>query len=194
MNKLFAILFLISSSTFATKQSIELEQAKEAAPAHITKDASYMVWQKNHFELVVKGTGEFVCLVLHDPQGRYEPSCLNQAAMKAVFPVYEFQTKQLYQGVAFEKILEEIKKFGGTERFPKPEPGALVYMMSPKNKFYDPFGKKLLDIAPHVMLYYPKIKAESLGFNNQDGLPMFYDEYPHLSVIHIHTSTGNHSH
>ena len=60
-------------------------------------------------------------------------------------------------------------------------------MMSTNNKFYDHFNKKLIDVTPHIMLYLPKIEATSLGFNNKHGLPMFYNEYPHLSVIHVQT-------
>ena len=168
-------------------KNAEIEQAKEAAPEHITKNASFMVWEEDRFTLVKKGSNEFVCLVLTDGQGRYEPSCLNAAAMKSVFPVYEYQAKMLIKGVAIEKIYKEIESESNTSKFPSPSPGALVYMMSPKNKFYDHFNGKLMAIKPHIMLYFPVIKEQSLGFNNKNGLPMFYNEYPHLSVVHIHT-------
>jgi hypothetical protein len=166
----------------------EVEEAKEGAPPHITDNASYFVWKNNNFTEVIKGSNEFTCLVLRDPQGRYEPSCLNEAAMKSVFPVYLYQTQALYEGKSIHEIYAEIEAHANTERFPVPEPGALVYMMSPKNKFYNHWDNKLIDIEPHIMLYYPTLKAESLGFTTQ-GLPGFYDEYPHLSVIHIHTNT-----
>ena len=178
-------LFFLSVFSFADKA--EFDMAREAAPDHITKDASYMIWQKDRFVKKVSGTNGFTCFVLRDNKGRYEPSCLNKAAMKSVLPVYNYQTKMLQEEVNIKTIYEGIEKRANSGVFPKPEPGAVVYMMSPKNKFYDHFNSKLLDIAPHIMLYFPKIDERSLGFNNKDGLPMFYHEYPHLSVIHIDT-------
>ncbi len=186
------LLLLISPLVFAGNSITQLEKeialAKEAAPVHITKDANFMIWEENKFVFKIKGDGDFVCLVLRDDKGRYEPSCLNQSAMKSVLPIYEFQARELYKGKSINEIYQKISEKVASGEFPKAEPGALVYMMSPKNKFYDHFNNKLMDITPHVMLYYPKLKQESMGFNGQDGLPMMYDEYPHLTVVHIETN------
>ncbi len=169
----------------------EITAAREAAPLNVTKEASYRVWENDRFVQKIKGTNEFVCLVLTDEKGRYEPSCLNQAAMHSVYPVYEYQTRQLARGMSIQNIYKNIKAMSVNQTLPAPDPGALVYMMSSKNKFYDHFSQKLIDVEPHVMLYLPKLNASSLGLTlenyNQYGLPMFYDEYPHLSVVHINT-------
>jgi len=138
-------------------------------------------------EYLLKGESEFVCLVLRDPKGRYEPSCLNQAAMVSVLPVYEYQTKMLEEGMSIQVITQNIKTKSINGEFIAPPPGALVYMMAPNNKYYDFSSKKLVDIKPHIMMYFPKIEAESIGFNGQGGIPGFYQEYPHLSVVHIET-------
>ncbi|MCL1126228.1 hypothetical protein [Shewanella surugensis] len=169
----------------------EIAGAKEAAPLHITNDASYMIWEKERFVQKIQGKNEFVCLVLRDGKGRYEPSCLNKAAMNSVFPVYEYQTAMLAKGMSIQDIFNNINVMSASKKLPAPDPGAVVYMMSPNNKFYDHFSQKLLDVAQHIMLYLSKVEASSLGFtlgiNNEQGLPMFYDEYPHLSVIHLST-------
>ncbi|ALU44600.1 hypothetical protein [Pseudoalteromonas rubra] len=178
-------LLLTSLSGFASET--EIAQAKEAAPVHITQNASYMVWEEDRFVTKIAGSNEFVCLVLTDGQGRFEPSCLNKQAMRSVFPVYEYQTRMLLQNMPIQEIYKNIEAMAKAKTLPEPGPGALVYMMSHRNKFYDHFSKKLLDVGPHVMLYLPRIEKDSLGFNNKDGLPMFYNEYPHLSVIHLHT-------
>ena len=186
----FIILVTLIFPCFAYSIESELEQAKEAAPIHITSNASYMVWESAHFVTKVQGSNGFVCLVLKDPQGRYEPSCLNQKAMKSIFPIYEYQTKLLYQGKNIDTIYKNIAEKVKAGEFILPDHGTLVYMMSPKNKFYRHRQGKLIDVPPHIMLYHPKIDSDSLGFNGKNGLPMFYDEYPHLSVIHIHTNAG----
>lgn len=187
-------LLLPSLSVTADQQAVyeqEITAAREAAPLNITKEASYRVWENDRFVPKITGTNEFVCLVLTDEKGRYEPSCLNQAAMRSVYPVYEYQTRQLARGMSIQDIYKNIKKMSVNQKLPAPDPGALVYMMSPSNTFYDHFSQKLIDVKPHVMLYLPQLNASSLGFSldnhNKYGLPMFYDEYPHLSVIHIST-------
>ena len=165
----------------------ELKDAAEGAPKHITKNASYMVWSGDKYVSKLKGSNEFVCLVLRDSKGRFEPSCLNMAAMKSVFPIYEYEAQLLQKGKNISDIHNAIEEKFKQGYFEIPSPGAIVYMMSKRNKFYNHFEQKLVDVGPHIMLYLPKINESSLGLNGQDGLPRFYNEYPHLSVIHIVT-------
>ena len=186
MRKYLYLLLLFSFSILANEN--EVEEAREGAPNHITDHASYMVWSEDKFITRIEGTNGFVCLVLRDAKGRFEPTCLNEPAMKSVFPVYSYQTLMLQKGISIQEIYKNIEAKHQSDEFPYPEPGALVYMMSPRNTFYDHFNERLVDVSPHVMLYIPKINNEKLGLNGKNGLPVYYDEYPHLGVIHINTS------
>lgn len=181
----FAILFLAILSHAALAYETELEDAAEAAPKHITKNASYMIWSGDRYVSKLMGSNEFVCLVLRDSNGRFEPSCLNKAAMKSVFPVYEYEAQMLQKGKNISDIHKAIEERFKQGQFEAPAPGAIVYMMSKRNKFYNHFEQKLVDIGPHIMFYLPNVGESSLGLNGQDGLPGLYSEYPHLSVIHI---------
>ena len=40
---------------------------------------------------------------------------------------------------------------------------------------------------------FPKLQESAIGFN-KPGLPDLYDDFPHLSVIHIHTGSGHEKH
>lgn len=184
--RIFRLAFFLLLPACAFGYETELPDAEEGAPKHITKNATFMVWAGDQYVTKVKGTNEFACLVLRDKKGRFEPSCLNKAAIESVLPVYEYQTKLLQQGREISDIHKKIEEKFNKGEFISPSPGALVYMMSKRNKFYNHFEKKLEDVAPHIMLYFPKIDGNSLGFNGAQGLPGFYNEYPHLSVIHIH--------
>ena len=185
--RLFGTLFLILFSSLAKASESELIDAAEGAPKHITAYASYMVWSGDKFVQKLKGSNEFVCLVLQDSKGRFEPTCLNRAAMKSVFPVYEYQTQLLQKGEDISDIHKAIESKFKQGEFEAPLPGALVYMMSKRNKFYDHFNQRLVNVGPHIMLYLPKQSESSLGLNGENGLPGFYNEYPHMSVIHIST-------
>ncbi len=186
MKKFLYMLLLLSAPISASDK--ELEEAREAAPKHITDHAGYMVWGGNKFVLKHKGTNGFICLVLRDSMGRYEPTCLNPPAMKSIFPVYEYQTQMLQSGMSIEVIYKNIEDKFRANEFSAPEPGTLVYMMSHRNKYYDHFSDRLVNVPPHIMIYTPKLNPEQLGFNGKNGLPGYYDEYPHLGVIHVNVS------
>ena len=186
--RLLGLLFM-TYGVFASNS--ELLTAKQGAPAHISDNASLMVWEDGEYKTKVKGSNEFSCLIWADEQGTFEPSCFNAAAIEAVLPVYQYQRKMLEKGMKIEDIHSNIAKKAETGHFPSPQPGAVVYMMSKQNKFYDHFGNRLVNVKPHLMLYSSKLNAESLEFNGKEGLPGFYSDYPHLSVIHIHTSDNH---
>ena len=184
------VMLVVSVTASATNQ--EIQAAREGAPSHVSDEASVMVWENGKYVTKVQGTNKFVCLMWADKQGTFEPSCFNQAAMKAVFPVYQFQRDMLEKGVGIRDIHQQISQKAKTGEFPSPEPGAVVYMMSKRNKFFNHFGQQLYDVEPHIMLYFPKLEGSSLGFTGKNGLPDFYSDYPHLSVVHIHEGGGHH--
>lgn len=146
-----------------------------------------MAWNETHFETIRQGSNGFVCLVLRDSKGLFEPSCLNKPAVESILPVYEYRTLKLQHGKSIQKIYANIERMHSQGQFIDPAPGSVVYMMSPNNKYYDHFDNKLMDVAPHIMLYLPKVDHQQVGLNGKDGLPGMYDDYPHLSVIHLNT-------
>ena len=74
MKIITVLLLFLPFSSIASET--ELADAAEGAPRHITDMASYMVWKEGRFVLEKKGSNDFVCLVLADRFGRFEPSCL----------------------------------------------------------------------------------------------------------------------
>lgn len=187
----FAIILLIAGTVMGFASADEISAAREGAPPHISENASIMIWENGKYIQKVQGTNQFMCLVWADEQGTFEPSCFNQAAVESVFPVYEFQRSMLEKGEDIKAIVSQITVKANSGEFPTPNPGALVYMMSERNKYFDHYEKKLYDVGPHLMLYYPKLNPDSLGFG-VEGLPDVYDDYPHLSVIHVHAGGSGH--
>ncbi len=185
--KVFAIITILLFPIISFGSEQDVSDAKEAAPVHITQDASFLIWSGDKYITATSGSNGFICLVLKDPKGRFEPSCLNKAAAESVLPVYEYQTNLLQDGEDILGIYKKIEERFKKGEFLPPAPGAIVYMMSKHNKFYNHFESKLVDVAPHIMLYFPKLDKQATGLNGKNGLPGLYNEYPHLSVIHIHT-------
>jgi hypothetical protein len=191
--KVLSILLFIFVALPAKATKSEVEAAREGAPEHISNNATVMIWKNGEYTEEVKGTNEFVCIVWADIKGTFEPSCLNQAAVEAVLPVYQFQRRMIELGVDINKVMEQVSLRAKSGDLPSPKPGALVYMMSERNKYFDHYGGELYDVEPHIMLYFPKLKESSIGFN-KPGLPDLYDDFPHLSVIHLHAGSAHEKH
>lgn len=172
-----------SASALVLPYEQQIEAAKTAAPAHITDNASYMVWTGSTFKKIIEGTNNFTCFLLTDPKGRFEPSCLNEEAMRSVFPVYAYQTRMLYAGQAFLSIIDDIARKARDGEFPAAGHGGLVYMMSQENKWYSHREGRSYDVPPHLMFYYPTLSLESFGFTEDFGQPDLTQEYPHLSTM-----------
>ncbi|MBV1909799.1 MAG: hypothetical protein KUG78_10795 [Kangiellaceae bacterium] len=186
MNKFWISCALLMASTIGfsknnEKVSKEIQQAQQAAPIQVTKDASIRVWENGSFKEVVKGTNGFTCLVLKTPQGRFEPSCLNSQAMAFVFHTYEYHTKMRYQGVPEEIILKNLKKMSVTAELPAPVEGAIVYMQS-ENNVYERNGK-LSSVPPHLMFFTGKLANNGYGFDGLPDYPGVFQGYPHLSAL-----------
>ncbi len=156
-----------------------IAQASEAAPSHITNDATYMDFKDGRFVKIKTGKNNFTCLVVHEPKGRFEPSCFNDEAVRTILPAYEMHMKLLYQGLSYEKTYEALDKAFKNGKLPTAETGALVYMMSPNNKFYH--DGKLSHSPVHQMYFYPKLedKVFSLG----EGPVFLWQGFPHLSAL-----------
>ncbi|MEX0297472.1 MAG: hypothetical protein AB3N28_00275 [Kordiimonas sp.] len=184
---IFCVMFSLCSAASANQLSPaeQILAAKQAAPQHITNEASYMVWIDGAFKQRIEGSNGFTCLLLTDPQGRYEPSCLNQEAMRSVFPVYAYQTKMLYQGLDYAQITANVKQKAILGEFPQAGHGGLVYMMSEENKWHHHGQEKTYKVPPHLMFYFPAIEPETMGFNKNFGQPSLIREYAHLSTLMV---------
>lgn len=174
---------IIGSNSHALTDSDlkEIERAAQGAPNRITDNASFMVFRDGFFKLVKKGSNNFTCMVIKNPDGRFEPSCFNKPAMDSVFYSYQMEMKLLYEGVGPEVVQKALLVAFNQGKLPTAKPASLVYMMSPNNKYYDHHHKKLGDSPIHQMYYYPRINNET--FNLGPGNPWLCQCFPHLSAL-----------
>lgn len=186
LNVLIVVLSVAASGSASPLSPHEqMSAAKHAAPPHITNKASYMVWVDGAFKLQVEGSNGFNCMLLTDPQGRYEPSCFNMEAMRSVFPVYDYQTRMLYKGMPYAEIVANIAQKAELGEFPQAKRGGLVYMMSTQNKWHHHGQGKTYEVPPHLMFYFPTIEPETMGFTESFGQPGLMREYFHLSTLMV---------
>ncbi len=158
-----------------------ITMASEGAPDNITSSATIMKFVDGEFQAIRKGVNNFTCMVISDPQGRYEPSCFNDEAMRSVFPTYKFQMKHLYLGKSHEVVNRLIEAEFKRGSLPTAESGALVYMMSPNNKAFNPMTKKLELTPIHQMYYYPKLSDKTFSLSSKTVF--MWQGYPHLTAL-----------
>ncbi|MCG8412920.1 MAG: hypothetical protein MI746_01765 [Pseudomonadales bacterium] len=187
---LILVITLFAATTVAnTEFSIEAEiaAAAEAAPPHITAAATYLAFEQDHFQTLRTGTNNFTCLVIRDPQGRFEPACLNEEAMRSVFPTYALEMKLLYAGTPPSAIKQRLADAYSAGQIPTAEPGAIVYMMSQNNLNYNAATEILAPTPVHQMYYFPKMPDET--FSLTANLPVrLWQGFPHLSALIVDIS------
>lgn len=158
-----------------------IAMASEGAPNNVTSSATIMKFVSGEFQIIRKGDNNFTCMVISDPQGRYEPSCFNDEAMNSVFPTYQFQMKHLYLGKSHDVVNELIEDEFKKGNLPTADHGSLVYMMSPNNKWFNADINKLQPTPVHQMYYYPKLPEKTFSLSSK-GVFM-WQGYPHLTAL-----------
>ncbi len=183
MRLLFLFVLLVSLNCFASRQKKqeEVSRVSEAAQLHITQNATFTMFADGEFKLIKKGSNNFTCFVVREPKGRYEPACLNEEAMRSVFPAYKMHMRLLYSGHTYESTHKKIDDAFNAGILPTAEAGALVYMMSPNNMMYNPANDQLSKTPIHQMYFYPKLNDKT--FSLKSGPPWLWQGFPHLSAL-----------
>ena len=117
----------------------EIALARSAAPTAISHDATIMVLGRRGYEIAVKGSNGFVCLVERGWFGPFDmpwnakvrgPDCLNPEASRSVLPIAEKETAMYLARQSRTEVIAAIKQSIAKGELPKLEPGAMGYMMS----------------------------------------------------------------
>ena len=113
----------------------EIELARSAAPASISRDAEVLVLADNGVETAVKGKNGFVCLVARswaagvddpefwNPKVR-APICLNAAAARSYLPHLRKKSEWALAGLSKVQISEKLKAAFDNKELTPPEPGS----------------------------------------------------------------------
>ena len=169
----------------------EIALARSAAPDSISRDAEVVVLGRHGFETAVKGKNGFVCIVerawtspfddpgFWNPRNR-SPICYNPAAARSILPYTFKRTDLALAGLSNPQMIDRIKAAVAKNELPKPEPGAMSYMLSKEQYLND----QVVHWHPHLMFHIPKVDGASWGAN-LDGSPILMDprEVPEPETI-----------
>jgi hypothetical protein len=178
---------------YMMERDAEVSLARTAAPESISKDAEVMVMGRHGYEIAVKGTNGFVCVVerswtaptddpdFWNPKLR-GPICLNPPAARTYLPLTLKKTESILAGRSKAQMFEHIRIGFEKKELPALEPGAMSYMMS-KQQYLGDRGKHW---HPHVMFFVPETETATWGAN-LDGSPVLAssDKQDRLTVFLI---------
>jgi len=163
---------------YMMERDAEIALARSAAPESISKDAEVMVMGRHGYEVAVKGTNGFVCIVergwtapIDDPDfwnpKLRGPICLNPAAARTYLPLTIKKTESILAGRTKAQMFEDIRIGFEKKELPALEPGAMSYMLS-KEQYLGDRGKHW---HPHIMFFVPETETALWGAN-LDGSPI----------------------
>ncbi len=154
----------------------EIVLARSAAPNSISDGADVMVLGRHGYEIAVKGTNGFLCLVerswgaatddpeFWNPRVR-SPICFNPAARKTVVAIYLMKTRLVLAGKSKAEIGQAVGSALKAKHVPALAPGAMCYMMSKQQYLND----RNVNWHPHLMFFVPGDAARSWGANRESS-------------------------
>ena len=143
-------------------QSGEIALAKSAAPPAISDSAEVLVLTRRGYEVAMKGSNGFVCIVERSWMSPFNssqfwnpkvrgPDCYNPEAAKSIMPIVYKRTVLALRGVSKDKIQVAMKAALDAKQLPPLAPGAMSYMMSKQQHI----GNQTNQWLPHLMFYTP---------------------------------------
>jgi len=186
---------------YMMERSAEVALARTAAPDSISQNATVMVMGRHGYENAATGKNGFVCIVerswtaeidnpdFWNPKLR-APICFNAAAVRSFLPQTIKRTEWVLAGQSKAQMFEDLKAALDKKELPKPEVGAMCYMMSKQGYLNDSVGHW----HPHLMFFLPPADPTTWGAN-LPGSPVIGqdDAQSQLTVLMIpvgHWSDG----
>lgn len=187
----FAFAFLLSATPLVAQKapdvtpylmpdrSAEVALARSAAPASVSAKASVLVLTRTGYVEAEKGSNGFTCVVMRsfaaapdDPHfwdpTILAPNCFNPPAVRTVLPGMLARMSWSLAGVSPTEIKARVKQAYAAKTFGPPAPGAMTYMLSPKQHLSDTDPHWM----PHLMFYYDRtLTGNSFGAGDE-ALPI----------------------
>ena len=184
---LIALPTALAAQGGTTAREREIALARSAGPATVARDATVYVLGAKGYEVAVRGTNGFTCLVEHDRADTVEPVCYDAEGSTTLLPAALRRAELRSAGTPEPRIEQEIAAGFRSGKFRAPSRPGIAYMLSPEQTVFDPSRQKVIPYVPHVMFYAPHRKAADLGMaadHAEHGLPfLIFEGQPNAMVI-----------
>ena len=153
----------INHVTANTPKDIQIQVLKSAAPRAVSDNADLYILTNHGYELAVKGTNGFSCLIEREMTSTMEPECYDAEGTKTTLQVRLFIEKQRALRVAETQIEQSVKEGYRSGEFRAPSKPGIVYMLSKSNYVFDPQAKAVIHFPGHLMFYAPYATEKTIG-------------------------------
>ena len=144
----------------------EIVLARSAAPAGVSARSRVLVFTDSGFVIGDAGSSGVTCIVNRSWPGSLEPHCFDSEAAETILPIEIARTMLYHRGRSEADADREIADGLASGRFRLPRRPAMSYMMSEGQVLIDDDGKTVGKWRPHLMIYYPYLKNDDVGFNS----------------------------
>lgn len=147
----------------------EIALARSAAPPEVSADATVLVLERGGYVVAEEGTNGVTCYVSRSRVISIEPHCFDREGTESILAIHLREAELRERGLTGDEIeatvAREIRE--GTLRLPRRP--AMSYMMSSAQELYGNAGNPVGAWRPHIMIYYPHLRAADLGLGEPNS-------------------------
>lgn len=169
----------------------EIALARSGGPPSIAAKAEVLVLRPSGFQVAVKGTNGWVCLVERSWNSAFNdtqfwnpkergPDCLNPPAVRTEIPQQIAQAKWACAGLTREQMEQKTNAAFADGTFKSPEPGAFGFMLSKLGHLNHAHGGPW---RPHMMFFVRKDQLPDYAGYAPDSPTSTADRGPHESAM-----------
>jgi hypothetical protein len=190
MRKLLWVALIVPAVTTAQSRDQEIQLARSAAPAAISKDAKVYVLDHDHYVVADPGHSSEACLVGRPAEQAFAPMCGDAEAETTILAVERFRGMEVLAGKSQDVIKREIADGFKSGRFHAPKRPALIFMMSSAQLLPNPAFTKISKFVPHLMVFYPNMSTPDYGLveSEDSNVPVMVEPGSPMSglVVMLH--------
>jgi len=157
-------------------RSAEIALARSAAPRTVSDSATVLVLARSGFVEATHGSNGFTCVVIRSFSGDENapgfwnprvraPYCFNAPAARTVLPPMLAHVGWLLSGTSPTDAGARLRRGYASGKYPSPESGSMVYMMSSQQYLSDEVGRA----GPHLMFYFDRSRTGAVWGATADG-------------------------
>lgn len=154
----------------------EIALARSAAPASVSDSATIFLLTAKGYEVGVQGTSGAACYVSRDWIESIEPHCFDPEGAATIMRMSMRRVELLHLGKSKEAADRLIADSLATGHFRLPQRPVMSYMLSAEQRLIAPDGTAVGKWRPHLMIYYPYLKASDLGGSADNPAATMVDE------------------
>jgi hypothetical protein len=164
----------------------EVALARSAAPDPVSRDATVLALTDTGYVVAERGTSGVTCYVGRSWRDSLEPQCFDAEGSATVLPAELERAALRQQGTSEAEIEREIARRLLAGDLRPPRRPAMSYMMSSGQVLYNDEGKHAGRWEPHLMIYYPNLRSEDIGWRgaaSSEAALVFDEGGPFTSIV-----------